>query len=446
MDDLAENGIRFTSAYCAAPSCSPSRAAILTGQDIFRIEEAGVLTGYIRDTFPVFPLLLQENGYAIGHTGKGYAPRTRNMPDTHDAPIGNRYTKKRLTPPGDGLSRCDYAGNFELFLKEVPKKKPFFFWVGMSEPHLPHTLNLGRNTGIDQAAIDIPGFYPNTPETRTGLSDYLAEIEWADQMLGKIVKILEEEGQLDNTLIVFTSDNGMPFPRAKATLYEYGVHMPLIVQWANHIKGNRVITDPVSLVDLTPTFLELAGVDVPEVMTGKSLNSILFSDESGHVDSSRQFVVTAFEKHVLCRPEMLGFPRRALHSQEWTYIRNYEPDRFPAGHKDTIVPTWGNYGDIDPSIMKTFLMDKAEDPEIKPYFKAGFGKVPAEELFNKKEDPQLLKNLANASAYQGKLEELRAQLEAYLKEHDDPRTKGYSPWDTYNLDRPFPTSQPPYVR
>jgi len=261
-------------------------------------------------------------------------------------------------------------------------------------------------------------------------------------MVGRIAKILDDRDLVDSTVIVFTSDNGMPFPRAKATLYEHGVHIPLIVRWDKHFGAGRVVTDPVSLTDLAPTFLELADLDVPRMMTGKSLKSVLYSTESGRVDQQREFVVSAFEKHTLARPHNLGFPRRALHSENWTYIRNFEPGRYPAGHPETILPDWGNYGDIDPSVIKTFFLENKETPEVKPFFELGFGKVPAEELYDKRNDVDTARNLSDNPQYQDKLRELRSKLEHYLATNDDPRMKGLSPWDDYNLDKPFPISQP----
>jgi len=441
MDALAKNGVRFANAYCAAPSCSPSRAAILTGQDIYRLEEGGILSGFIRDKFDVFPLMLQKSGYFIGNTGKPYAPRTLNVDGTHDAPVGRQYNERTLSPP-EGIKQTDYAANFEFFLDQAPQTRPFFFWVGMSEPHIPHPTGLGKETGISSESIKVPSFYPDVAEIRDGLSDYLAEIEWADHMIGRIIRILEDRNLIYNTVIVFTSDNGMPFPRAKATLYEYGVHMPLIVRWEKHVGTGHVVTDPVSLTDLAPTFLELAGLEVPAMMTGKSLRNILFSTESGRLDHQREFVVSATEKHTLARPHNLGFPRRALHSENWTYIRNFEPSRYPGGHPKTIIPDWGNYGDIDPSVIKTFFMKNQDTPDVKPFFDLGFGKVPAEELYDKRNDVDMIKNLADDPSYQKRLVELRNKLEAYLTKNDDPRMKGLSPWDDYNLDKPFPVSQP----
>lgn len=271
---MAEGGVRFTNAYCAAPSCSPSRAAILTGQDIFRLEEGGVLTGFLRRKHDVFPLILERNGYRIGYRGKPYAPVTKNVEAAHPVPLGKGYSVKLKDPP-KGISRTDYAASFERFLDETPDGKPFFFWVGTGEPHLPHATGRGASSGIDAKRIRVPAFLPDTKEIRNGLADYLAEIEWADAMLGRIMKTLDRRKLAEDTLVIFTSDNGMPFPRAKATLYDHGVRMPLIATWPNRISGERIVADPVSLIDLAPTFLQLAGLKPAAAMTGHSLKSLL---------------------------------------------------------------------------------------------------------------------------------------------------------------------------
>lgn len=435
IDKLAREGVRFNHAYCAAPSCSPSRAGILTGQDIYRLEEGGVLTGFIRKKFDVFPLMLEKAGYYIGSTGKPYWPRTPDVPGAYSSPTGKAYTSNRIDSP-PGISKQDYAANFEQFLNEVPTDQPFFFWIGISEPHLPHPPGLGESTGIDIAEIRVPSCYQDVPAVRSAMSDYLAEIEWADKMLGKIINSLKNHNLMENTLIVFTSDNGMPFPRAKATLYDHGVRVPLIFKWKNKIRAGRVVDDPVSLIDLAPTFLKLAGVEASQQMTGRNLTKLLFSTQSGKIDKNRKFVVTAFEKHTLCRENHLGFPRRALHTEEWTYIKNYEPDRWPAGGPDVLIPDWGFYGDIDLSGIKSYFTDHKNEPNFKPLFNLCFGKVQSEELYNKKEDPDMVNNLALNPGYQKIVKEFRQDLDKYLKEANDPRIQGRSPWDDYNLDTP----------
>jgi len=436
IDRLAFDGVRFINAYSAAPSCSPSRAGILSGQDIYRLEEAGILTGFIRDKYVLFPELLEENGYNVGYTGKGYWPRTANIDGAIDEPIGKNYRERTYQSTPVGISKNNYPANFKDFLDQRSKDGPFFFWLGFGEPHTPYEIDRGVNTGIDTSKIRVPAFLPDEPVAKLNMADYMSEIEWADKMIDSVMTLLEKYHLMKNTLIVFTSDNGMPLPRAKSSLYDYGVHMPLICKWDEKIKKGRVVEDPVSLIDFAPTFLEIAGIEVPDQMTGKSLTKQLYSEKSGTIDQEKEFVVTAFEKHTSCRIGQLGFPRRALHTTEWTYIRNYEPERWPYGDPNVFIEGWGFYGECDPGRLKNFMMDHQNEMEFDPLFNLCFGKVAEEELYNKNEDPDMIHNLAENSEYESILLELREKLNIYLKQTNDPRSIGESPWDHYNYDKP----------
>ena len=435
IDRLANEGVRFENAYCAAPSCSPSRAGIFTGQDAFRLEEGGILTGILWEKFIVFPELLGDNGYHIGATGKRYWPRTQNVEGAIDEPIAKIYDRQRHDSTPDFISNNDYSANFEEFLDDNSEGKPFFFWVGTGEPHRKYEIDRGIRTGIDTSEIRIPAFFPDVPEAKLDMADYMAEIEWVDNAVREMIDILVSKDLLDNTLIIYTSDNGMPFPRAKATLYDHGVRMPLIMRWGNEIKKGRVVTDPVSLTDMAPTFLELAGVEIPEEMTGRSITNMLFSSESGDIDPDRDFVVTTFEKHTLCRPDSMGFPRRAIHTEEWTYIINYQPDLYPMGNADLFIPNWDVLGDTDPGRLKEYFKQNMDNQDFRNYWDLAFGKVPSEQLFNKKNDPDMINNLADDPAYNEIKTDMKTKLENYLKEHNDPRSKGESPWDNFNLDK-----------
>lgn len=434
IDNLSRQGVKFANAYCAAPSCSPSRAAILTGQDIYRLEEGGVLTGILWKKFKVFPKIMESNGYTVGCSGKRYWPAILDREGAYSEAVGKVYASKKIEAP-DGIQKNDYVANFEDFLQQAPKDKPFFFWMGIGEPHIPHPKGLGIRSGIDTSKIRVPAFFPDRPEIRLALADYLAEIEWADKAIGKMIDIVKEKKLLDNTIIVFTSDNGMPFPRAKATLYDAGAKMPMIISWPGHIPASRSISNPASLIDLAPTFLAFAGIDIPDDMTGRSLKNVLLSDKNGTVKNERKFVVTAFEKHTLCREGNLGFPRRAINTENWTYIKNYEPDRWPAGSADKVIPNWGPYGDIDPSGIKSYFLEHQHDQKIAPLFKLCFGKVPAAELYDRKKDPDMIHNLAADPKFRKEVRRLDKMLSQYLKQTKDPRASGLSPWDEYMLDK-----------
>lgn len=435
VDKLAAEGVRFDNAYTPCPSCSPSRASILTGQDAYRLQEGGVLTGFIREEYALFPAILEENGYRLGYTGKGYWPFTKDAPGAVNEPIGTRYDMHRLDTVPEGISKRDYSANFEQFIKDNKEGSPFFFWLGMGEPHRPYETGRGLKTGIDTSLIRIPAFFPDVPVARMDMADYLAELQWADDVVGEVLEVLESNGLKENTIIIFTSDNGMPFPRSKATLYNHGVRMPLVIAWDGQIKGMRVINNPVSLIDLAPTILEFAKASIPDQMTGISLASLLLEELSLSPAENREFVVTSFEKHTHCRPGELGFPRRAIHTEEWTYIVNYEPDRFPMGNFEIRISYWDILGETDPGPLKEFVVQNRLNPEYQPYYDMAFGKVPGEELFNHFEDPDMVNNLAQNSEYLDIKKQLRTLLEDYLVQTRDPRSEGKSPWDNYRLDK-----------
>ena len=247
-----------------------------------------------------------------------------------------------------------------------------------------------------------------------------------------MLRLLEKNGELKNTIIVVTSDNGMPFPRAKATTYNYGVHMPLAIRWEKGVKNpGRVINDFVNHIDFAPTFLEVAGVKTPEEMSGKSLVEIFTSNRSGIVDQERSMTVTGIERHVWARQNGKPYPRRAIHTENLVYIRNYEPERWPMGGPSFGASHQGVFGDVDAGPTKSYMMDHREDAKIQDLFLKSFGKLPAEELYDIKKDPAQLNNLADNSDYDWLKEILRKDLEAYQIKTADPRVLGKSPWDDY---------------
>ncbi|MBC7345375.1 MAG: sulfatase-like hydrolase/transferase, partial [Clostridia bacterium] len=243
-------------------------------------------------------------------------------------PAGPAFNERRAKPPWRGISNVDYAANFALFLEQKPKDRPFCFWYGAHEPHRSYEAGSGIKSGKELARAEVPPFLPDTPEVRSDLLDYAVEIEWFDHHLEQMLRLLEQTGELDNTLIIVTSDNGMPFPRAKANLYEYGIHVPLAICWPAQIPGNRIIDDPVGFVDLTATILEAAGVKHPHsedpklAPVGKSLLQLLRSRMQGRVDLERRFIFAGRERHSSSRYKNLGYPCRAVRNDRFLYIRN----------------------------------------------------------------------------------------------------------------------------
>jgi arylsulfatase A-like enzyme len=227
------------------------------------------------------------------------------------------------------------------------------------------------------------------------------------------LKKLEETGELDNTLLVVTSDHGMPFPRVKGQIYNDGFHIPLAVRWGKNMTPGRTVDDFINTRDFAPTFLEAAGVPRPATITGKSFIDVLKSPKSGTVDPTRDTHIVGKERHDLGNPNDAGYPVRAIRTKEWLYVRNYQPDTWPAGNPET------GYRNVDDSPTKTLLISNFDQ-----YYKMSFGKRPAEELYHISEDPECMKNLATDRTHALLMRSLRNKMESTLKEEGDPRMNG----------------------
>ena len=433
FDRVAKEGILFNNAYCSAPSCAPSRASILTGRHIYDLKEGGLLFGGIPKEMDLFSNLLEKNGYSVGHTGKAYGPG--NMDDDQYWKeveiLGKQYWEEDMEVPTE-IMELDYTKSFKAFLENKTKAgNPFFFWYGGLEPHRPYSEGIGAQNGINPDSVKVPAFLPDNSETRRDIADYLFEIEWFDKHLVNMIALLEEKGELENTIIIVTSDNGMPFPRAKANLYEYGTHMPLAIMWGNKIKAGRTVDDFIGAIDFAPTILEFAGIEIPEGVTGKSFKNILESEQEGMIDNERDKIVTAIERHTYCRPGGLPYPVRAIRKGNWTYLMNFEPDRYPAGHPKFISVTGEIYGDVDAGLSRKSMLDNKDNPEANELFELSFGKRPLEELYDISKDPYQMNNLSADPAYEDIKNELKKEMFEYLTETNDPRMNNESPWDNY---------------
>ncbi len=430
IDYLARNGAWFNNAYCSAPSCSASRASILTGRNGFELREGACLWSILPSEFKTYTEYLEESGYFTGYTGKGWGPGDWEESGRKKNPAGEAYQSIRKVPyeqfeDTNPMSNVDYAANFAEFLKKRPSGQPFCFWYGAYEPHRDYLKNIGRMMGKKTDDVKVPSFLPDVPEVRNDILDYMVEVEWFDLHLGKMIDLLREAGELDNTFIVVTSDNGMPFPRAKSNLYEYGTHMPLVIFCKKLIPGGREIDDLVSHADLAPTFLELAGLPVPEEMSGKSLMEIINSNLSGQIDPSRNRIFTFRERHAWVQPEGRIFPMRAMRKDQYLIIWNPVPGMFPAGNPDPQYNfNYYPYGDIDNSPTKDFLLSLQSNENMKWYDDLVWEKRPEFELYNLAEDPYQIKNLAGLKEYGEILVQLQNELKDYLTGRGDLRMKG----------------------
>jgi uncharacterized sulfatase len=425
FDRIASRGVLFRNAFVSAPSCCPSRGSVLSGQDFFLLKEASMNhTVWPSAKIPLYTDMLEEYGYHVGFTGKGWGPGNWQVSGRQVSPAGPEYNQHQTTPPGKFLSTVDYTRNFEAFLDARPDDTPFCFWAGFIEPHREFDEGIGARNGKNPEAVEVPGFLPDLPEVRGDIADYAFEIEYADRQLQQMLDLLEARGHLRNTLIIATADNGMAFPRAKGNLYDYGAHVPLAIRWDARIPAGRVLDDFVSLRDIAPTVLEAAGLRVPGSMTGESLFFVLDTRQSGQVDPKRTAAVYGIERHFPgSRPNGAGYPSRAIRTAEYLYIRNFTPDQNPVGdHPGPSYPDGepvGGYGDTDGGRSKTALFEKRNSYAL--LFDAAFAKRPEEELFLIADDPYQLKNLAADPQFADVKKALRARLDDYLSLHRDPR-------------------------
>lgn len=408
FDRIASEGVLFHQAYVSSPSCTPSRAAVLTGQDFWRLGEGANLYGSLSKEHPVYPDLLAEAGYHTGFTGKGWGPGSPG--ERLQNPAGKRYL------------------SFAKFLENRSGRQPFCFWFGSHNPHRGYKQGAGEAAGISPEKIQLPGCFPDHETIRKDVADYYYEVEAFDQQVGRLLAQLDSLGELDHTLIVVTSDNGMPFPRCKSNVYDMGTRVPLAIRWGNQIPRNSQTMSFTNLTDLAPTFLQLAGVNIPPQMTGKSILPFPGS-ESGSEKKDRKHVIFGKERHVPGQEkgDWGGYPSRAIRTDKYLYVKNFRPDRWPAGTPDyaaaTIYPAY--YADVDQSPSRAYMIDhKEEDSAHQRLFSLAFEKRPSEELYDLSHDPDQLINLADSPSFSRIKKKLAKQLMKELRQTGDPRALG----------------------
>lgn len=440
FDRMAREGVVFQHAYVAAPTCTASRGSLLSGQWMWRLRQGANLFGALPSDIPVYPDLLEKAGYQVGCTGKGWGPGDWTESGWTRNPAGPEYNRIRTQPPTPQMNRIDYAANFEEFLSQRDKNRPFCFWYGATEPHRDYAYGSGLRAGMKLDDVQVPACFPDTEEIRTDLLDYALAVQYFDEHLGRMIRKLEQMGELDNTLIAVTGDNGLPFPRCKSNLYDVGTATPLAIRWGERVKGGCVVEDFASLCDLAPTFLEAAGIEPGPQMTARSLLSVLLSGKSGLVDPKRDHILTGKERHCEAQPapSRAGYPMRSYRTKDFLYIRNFHPERYPAGLEAwsgsgkpvAVTPSnhhklpWWPFMDIDKSPTKRYMMDHRDDPQVKALFELAFGQRPGEELYDLKKDPDQLYNLAGVPAYAQVKNDLSQKLMAELRATADPRVVG----------------------
>jgi arylsulfatase A-like enzyme len=455
FDRLAGEGVLFRSAFVSAPSCTPCRSALISGQHFWRTGRGAILRGAVWDgSNPSYMLLLHEAGYHIGKTYKVWAPGVAEV-SPHGDPTTTTFEKAggrfnqfsqnatKMAAQGRPVEEAkqalydEVAANFESFLAARKPGQPFCYWFGPTHTHRKWIRGSGKALwGIDPDSLKgkMPPYLPDVPEVREDLADYFGEAQAFDAALGLLRAKLEAIGELDTTLFVISGDHGAPgFPHGKCNLYDFGSGVALAIRGAG-TKGGRVVDDLVSLTDLAPTFLELGGVRIPDVMTGRSLARLLASPKSGRVEPERSAVFVGRERHVEnARDGFLPYPQRAIRTHEFSYIVNFKPDRWPLGEpyrldgdnpptaEELTEDTRSTLPDEDSGPAKAWLVGMRNDPKWKAHFEWVYGKRPREELYDLAADPHQARNLAADPAYARVRAGLEKRLMDELRRTGDPR-------------------------
>jgi N-sulfoglucosamine sulfohydrolase len=452
IDRVARSGVLFKNAFVPAPSCTPCRSSLLSGQYFFRTGRGAVLQGAQWDAaIPSWPLILKDAGYHIGKSHKVWSPGT-----PADAPFGGQQfafdgaqfsnfseNATKLVASGEPLAdakakvSANVRANFDAFLAARPAGTPFCYWFGPTNVHRTWVRGSGKALwGIEPDSLrgKLPKFLPDVPEVREDVADYLGEVQALDAGVGILLKRLEESGELERTIVIISGDHGMPgMPGGKCNLYDFGTRVALVAMGPG-IKAGRVVDDFVNLMDLAPTFCEIGGARPGLTMTSRSFADVLRSEKSGQVDEARTWVVTGRERHVgFAREENRPYPQRALRTPDFLYVRNFKPDRWPMGTPtgitDTTLPdpgallsqTYTAFADMDASPTKAWVVMHRNDPAWRWHYDYAFAKRPAEELFDLKSDPDQVKNVAEVPAYAEAKTRMAAQLMKILKDAGDPR-------------------------
>lgn len=431
IDRLAKRGLVFDNCYVVTSKCAPCRASLLTGRNPWQNEAAANHQNIFPSKLSAFGEQLQQAGFHTGKNGKVWGPGRAHDAQGKRRDFGLPQVRKgKKTLPGE---------SFAKFLQEKPDNAPFFYWHGSSDPHRTYKLGSGQAAGKKPSDIDrVPAYWPDNDVVRSDMLDYAIEVERFDSHVGEILAELDRAGLAESTLVIVTSDHGMPFPRVKGHTFDDAHRVPTVMHWPQGIKNpDRRVTELVSFIDFAPTFLELAGVDPNESgmeITGRSMTDLL----ADAPERDRSFLLIGRERNdVYARygtPNGLGYPARGIRQGDYLYVRNFMPDRWPCGD-----PELGLL-DTDASPTKTLIKD------LRPgnrYWEHSFGKRPAEMLFNVQEDPDCVANLAEDESHTATRDRLRSQMMAELKKQGDPRALGEGEaFDHYPTVKPRPASWP----
>ena len=404
LDKFAAEGMRFDRAYVTCPQCVPSRASIFTGRSPVAIAMSRFSAPLPRDV-KTYPEALRAAGWFTGVAGRTYhmdGAVAASAPETQAV-----FDKYKLVTFPDRLDYVKIASGseaglaqFREFLDLKPAEKPFFLQLCSNDPHRP--LNTQGPVKHDPTKIKLPAHYPDTQLVREDFARYYDEIAHLDVFFGDVMAELEKRGLASNTIVAFMGDNGCSQFRGKGTLFEFGIHVPLLVRWPGKVKPGSSSTELISGEDIAPTFLETAGLPVPPEMTGKSFVKLL----RGEPFEGRQFVFAERGAHGSSLPgNSASFDLgRVVVSKTHKLIYNALGE----------LPEWPV--DFSGNDFWTELVRMHEAGKLEPKFETlYFGKTrPMFELYDLEKDPGESNNLAGDQNAVGYERELKAAMQEWM--------------------------------
>ncbi|MFN7920237.1 MAG: sulfatase [Bryobacteraceae bacterium] len=388
LDKLASEGMTFHRAFQAAPQCVPSRTALLTGRSPVSAR-MGRFNSPLPPDIVTAPDLLKKAGYFTGVARRNYHLDGPG-PNPNAGYVGQVIRERGLETFAKRLDFVDRSGPghteevVNAFFDKLPKGKPFFFWVNFNDPHHPWDTN-AISPPRDPAKVTLPRYLPDLPGVRYDFARYLDEISRVDGEVNLILGILEKRGFASNTLVAFMGDNGMALPHGKGSLYDPGLHVPLMMRWPGRVKPGAVTRELVSGEDMTPTFLDAAGIAPAPGMTGQSFLELLRGDPNYQ---SRQHVFGARLQHgsstMTPETKSSGWDlARCVRTRRYKLIYNATPFMEYQPVDSANDPGWKE--------MKKVHAEGKLDPK---FDRAYFGKRPIYELYDLDADPDEFQNLA----------------------------------------------------
>jgi len=399
LQDFAEDATLFKQAYSAGPTCSPSRAALLTGMyphsnGMFGLSQRGFT---LNDYNQHLANYLKKQGYHTALCGIQHESSSYLDPDTGAKTIGY---DENLSTDNTGMSeeelvQWDYnnASQVSAWLKDRDQEQPFFLSLGFFATHRRFPLE-GRQQNADADHVNPPYPVPDRPESRADYAGYLNSATWFDEAFHIVIETLKETGLYEQSIIIFTTDHGIAFPFSKCTLYDSGIGVSLIVRVPESQMQGKVVDDLVSQVDIFPTLCDLQDMAQPDYLQGTSFAHVFDKEET----EARDDIFAEINFHTSYEPA------RAVRTKRYKYVRYFDDDYL-----------WINQSNIDNSPTKSYYIEHA----------LGDVKKDKEALYDLLYDAGERHNIAGEAAYEDVLTDMRARLATYQEQTDDPILNGH---------------------